>query len=178
MQTNEYLKDQKQIIQDLLIATLLELERYPELTGGDLIVGANENVLTLRNCGKGIPAGTIARAVLPETDGAPLDRPVSELYPIEALMEADSFELHSFHSRECTSLRYEKGARQELRVYPDIAQDGLLIHLEWNGALPQDRILSGKDVATAMRRLYSEDLSLARPVWKPTVWFNGNRIRY
>ena len=178
MKTNEYLNDQKQIFRDLLAATVLELDAYPDITKGDLTFGANENVLSFRNCGKGFLSGVIARAVLPVTEDGQPDGHISDLYPMEALTMADLFELHSFHNGETTFLRYEKGKRTEMRVYQDFnTPSGLLIRLEWGQDLTEG-ILNGKDVASAMRRVASGNAPLPRMRWRPTVWFNGERIKY
>ena len=66
MKINEYLKDQKQIFWDLLAATILELDRYPDILKGELVFGANETVLSFRNCGKGLLPGVITKAILTE----------------------------------------------------------------------------------------------------------------
>lgn len=66
MKVNEYLKDQKQIIWDLLAATLLELDRYPDILKGEFVFGANETVLSFRNCGKGFLPLVIAKIVFRE----------------------------------------------------------------------------------------------------------------
>ena len=52
MEINEYLLDQKQIFRDLLAATVLELDRYPDIIKGDLVFGANETAFSFRNCGR------------------------------------------------------------------------------------------------------------------------------
>ena len=78
MKNNEYLSDQKQIFRDLLAATVLELDAYPDITKGDLTFGTNGNVLSFRNCGKGFFSGVIARAVLGWSAGRPHIGPVSD----------------------------------------------------------------------------------------------------
>ena len=57
MQINEYLNNQKQIFWELLAATVLELDQYPDITKGELSFGANETALTFRNC-VSIPTST------------------------------------------------------------------------------------------------------------------------
>ncbi len=179
MQINEYLNNQKQIFWELLAATVLELDLYPDIAKGEFSFGANETVLSFRNCGRGILAGKIARAVLPETEGGLTERHLSELYPLDALLETDLFELHSFHGGEATLLRYEKGSRTELRVYPDFnTPEGLLVHLEWGRELLMTQVLQEKDVASAMRRVMSPKSPLPKLRWRPAVWFNGKRVAY
>ena len=179
MKTNEYLKDQKQIFWDLLAATVLELDIYTDIAKGEFTFGANESVLSFRNCGKGFLSGVIARAVLPITEDGVADGHLSDLYPMEALLTADVFELHSFHNGESTFVKYEKGKRTEFRVYSDFnTPSGLLIRLEWGQTLPEEQILKGKDVASAMRRIMSKSSPLPAMRWKPTVWFNGERVKY
>ena len=176
---NEYLKDQKQIFWDLLAATVLELDRYPDILKGEFVFGANETVLSFRNCGKGFLPLVIAKAVLPETDGEKADGHMSDLYPMEALLAADEFELHSFHEGKATALKYEKGELVELGVYPDWSTpEGLLIHLEWSCSLVEKQILNRRDVTSAMRRLFSGKAPLPKMRWRPTVWFNGERVMY
>ena len=82
MEINEYLKDQKQIFWDLLAATVLELDRYPDILKGDFVFGANDTVLSFRNCGKGFLPGVIAKAILPDVEGEKPDGHMSDLYPI------------------------------------------------------------------------------------------------
>ena len=89
MKTNEYLKDQKQIFWDLLAATVLELDIYPDIVKGEFTFGANESVFSFRNCGKGFLSGVIAKAVLPTTEKGVADGQMSDLYPMEALLKAD-----------------------------------------------------------------------------------------
>ena len=176
---NEYLKDQKQIFWDLLAATVLELDRYPDILKGEFVFGANETVLSFRNCGKGFLSLVIAKAVLPETDGEKAHGHMSDLYPMEALLAADVFELHSFHAGKATALKYEKGELVELGVYPDWSTpEGLLIHLEWSYSLVEKQILNRRDVTSAMRRLFSGKAPLPKMRWRPTVWFNGERVMY
>ena len=179
MEINEYLKDQKQIFWDLLAATVLELDRYPDILKGDFVFGANDTVLSFRNCGKGFLPGVIVKAILPDVEGEKADGHMSDLYPMEALLTADVFELHSFHDGKTTALKCEKGELTELRVYPDWSTpQGLLIHLEWSQGLPEAQLLKKKDVASAMRRVFSGKAPLPKMRWKPTVWFNGERVMY
>ena len=74
MGINDYLKDQKQIFWDLIVATVLDLDRFPDILKGELVFGAKDTVLSFRNCGKGILPGMIAKA-LSRYNGA-LIRPV------------------------------------------------------------------------------------------------------
>ena len=179
MKTNEYLKDQKQIFWDLLAATVTELDIYPDIIKGKFTFGANESVFSFRNCGKGFLSGVIAKAVLPVTEDGVPDGHMSDLYPMEALLAADVFELHSFHNGEGTFVKYEKGERTEFRVYSDYTTPtGLLIRLEWGQELLKEHTLQEKDVASAMRRIMSKDSPLPAMRWKPAVWFNGERVRY
>ena len=98
---------------------------------------------------------------------------------MEALLTADVFELHSFHNGESSFVKYEKGKRTEFRVDPDFnTPSGLLIRLEWGQALPEEQILKGKDVASAMRRIMSKSSPLPAMRWRPAVWFNGERVKY
>ncbi len=179
MEINEYLKDQKQIFWDLLAATVLELDRYPDILNGELFVGAGATVLSFRNCGKGFLPGVVAKAMLPEEEGIHADGPISDLYPIEALLPAGVFELHSFHNGHATALRCEKGVLAELRVYPDRgAPDGLVFRLEWSQSLPDTQVLTAKDVAGALRRIMSGKTPLPPMRFRPTLWFNGERVMY
>lgn len=179
MKTNEYLNNQKQIFWDLLAATVMELDIYPDITKGEFTFGANGSAFSFRNCGKGFLSGVIARAVLPVTEDGQPDGHMSDQYPMEALLSADIFELHSFHNGEGTFVKYEKGERTELRVYSDYTTPpGLLIRLEWGQGLPDEHVLREKDVASAMRRIMSKDSPLPVVRWKPAVWFNGERVRY
>lgn len=93
MKINEYLKDQKQIFWDLLAATVLELDRYPDILKGELVFGANETVLSFRNCGKGLLPGVITKAILTDEEGKQADGHMSDIYPMEAILLSDVFEL-------------------------------------------------------------------------------------
>ena len=93
-------------------------------------------------------------------------------------MKADVFELHSFHNKECTLLKYENGERKELHIYPDSAEDGLLTHLEWEGGKGMLNILTEDDVVSALKTVLSKRFDRNRLTWKPEVWFNGNRVKY
>jgi len=86
MKTNEYLNNQKKIFWDLLAATVLELEVYPDITKGEFTFGTNGNAFSFRNCGKGFLSGVIAMAVLPTTEERRPDGHMSDLYPMEALL--------------------------------------------------------------------------------------------
>ena len=98
---------------------------------------------------------------------------------MEALLKADELVFHSFHDGRATALKYEKGELVELSVYPDWSTpEGLLIHLEWSQGLPEPQRLNARDVASAMRRLFSGKAPLPKMKWRPTVWFNGERIMY
>ena len=178
MNDNEYLNNQKQIFHDLLEATIHEYSTIPEKNRGDIVIGSNGTVLSFRNSTKGILAGVIARSVLPEADGVSLNGVISKLYPLESLMKADVFELRSFHNKECTFLKYENGERKELHIYPDTAQDGLLIHLEWKGGKGMFTILTEDDVISALKSVVLKRFDGNRLTWKPEVWFNGNRVKY
>ena len=178
MNDNEYLNNQKQIFQDLLDATIHEYSMIPGKERGNITIGANGTVLSFRNSTTGILAGVIARSVLPEADGVSPDSVISELYPLESLMKADVFELHSFHNKECTLLKYENGERKELHIYPDSAEDGLLTHLEWKGRKGMLNILTEDDVVSALKTVLSKRFDRNRLTWKPEVWFNGNRVKY
>lgn len=179
MEINEYLYNQKQIFWDLLAATVLDIDKYPDIIMGDLVIGANGTVLSFRNCGKGFLPGVITKAVLPDEEGKQADGHMSDIYPMEALLSADVFELHSFHNEIATALKCKKGELEELRVYPDrLAPEGLLIHLEWSERVPETQVLKEKDVASAMRRVMSGTASLPKMRFRPTVWFNGERVLY
>ena len=159
MNDKEYLSTQKLIIHDLLKATIYEYSMIPGKNRGEIIIGANRTVLSFRNSTKGFFEGVI-----------------SELYPLESLMKSDVFELHSFHNKECTFLKYEHGERTELHIYPDTAQDGLLIHVEWEEGMVT--ILTEDDVVSALKTVLSKPFKGNHLNWKPEVWFNGNRVKY
>jgi len=44
--------------------------------------------------------------------------------------------------------------------------------------LPEAQLLKKKDVASAMRRVFSGKAPLPKMKWKPAVWFNGERVMY
>jgi hypothetical protein len=166
MENNDYLGNQKQILDALLAATMKDYASHPDMFKGDIVIGANGGVLSLRTNGKGILSGQISKAVLPVKDGEMPEETISEFYPLEPLMRAAVFELHSFHNRECAFLHYEKGERKEFRVYEDLAQDGLLIRVEhkFDGSVKIEDVI--------------ESIKKAKLRWKPEVWFNGERVKY
>ena len=138
MEINEYLLDQKQIFRDLLAATVLELDRYPDIIKGDLVFGANETAFSFRNCGRGFLPGVIARAILPERDGENADGHMSDLYPMEALLKAEMLEFHSFHDGRATALKCEKGELVEENLVEEI-----FLHPRSHAA--KQLIIEGKD---------------------------------
>ena len=160
MKKKDYLNDQKQIFRDLLEGT--------EKGRGEIVVGAHLTVFSFRASTAGVPAGVIARAVLPEVDGSLPKAVISDSYPFEALMKADVFELRSFHNNECTLLKYENGKRQELHIYPDKAPDCMLVRLEWLSEEGASTVLTEQNVINELKRLS----------WETAVWFNGRRVKY
>ena len=168
--------NQKQILYDLLESTCLDYCATPEKQKGDIVIGANKTAFSLRNDGMGILSGSIVRAVLPSED-TPLRNPeISKYYELEPLFCVDVFELHAFRQGECALLRYEKGIRTLFSVYPDTAQDGILVHLGWESALNEEQIITQEDVRAILRRLLTGNTPPYRLPWKPKVWFNGKLI--
>ena len=181
MEINEYLKDQKRIVYDLLGATLRVYMATPEKGPRNIILGAHATVLKYRDMCGGFPAGAIARAVLPDAEGGGLETAIFEQYPLEPLLEADVFEMHAFCQGVCTVLLYktEDGCRKkELHVYPDDAPEGLLVRVEWNCGLKPEQMETEADLAEAMRKqLRRLDWSW-KMRWEPEAWQNGKRVRY
>ncbi|MBR5256837.1 MAG: hypothetical protein IKV62_08705 [Bacteroidales bacterium] len=176
MKNNLNITSQKQILYDLLESTCLDYCATPEKQEGDIVIGANKTTFSLRNDGMGILSGSIARAVLPAED-TPLQNPeISKYYELEPLFCVYVFELYAFRQGECALLRYEKGERKLFSVYPDSAQDGILVHLEWDTALIEERIITKEDVTAVLRRLLVGNTPPYRLSWKPKVWFNGKLI--
>ena len=176
---NEYLNDQKLIINDLLKATLQDYAEKPRKEKGSIIIGAKATVLSYRDSSNGILAGVIARSILPNVDEEPCEEAISMAYPLEQLMTADIFELHSFHKGTCAYLCCKNelcGSRTEFHVYPDTAQDGLLIRLEWHSS--NVATITEEDVVNALRDLLSQQPKESRLFKKPEVWFNGVRVVY
>ena len=176
---NEYLNDQKQIINDLLKATLQDYAENPRKEKGSTIIGAKATVLSYRDSSNGILAGVIARSILPNVDEEPCEEAISMAYPLEQLMAADIFELHSFHNGTCAFLRCANellGSRTEFHVYPDTAQDGLLIRLEWHSS--NVVTITVEDLVNALKNLLSQQPKESRLFRKPEVWFNGVRVVY
>lgn len=135
MKNNLNFIDQKQILYDLLESTCLDYLATPEKQKGDIVIGANGTNFSFRNFGMGILSGAIALTVLP-AGITPMQQPeISKYYELEPLFCVDVFELHAFRQGECALLRYEDGERKLFSVYPDPAQDGILVHLEWKPTL-------------------------------------------
>ena len=178
MNGNVVLYDPKTIFQNLLEETIQEYAGIRGKQQGDIIVGASESVFSFRNNGGGIIAGRIASGVLPVNDGAlPIER-ISPIYDLEQYLNADRFELHSFHGKERTVLLYEHGERREFSVVPDeSAPEGILVQIEWKSPLTPEDVLTEKDVFHALLRMFPFDSSQARLGWEPAVWFNSKRIQ-
>lgn len=176
----EDLTNQKQIIHILLGATLRDYAGNIRKRKGDIIIGARGSVLSYRDFSTGFLAGVIARSVLPTEEGVPCEEAISLTYPVETLMAVDVFELHSFHKKECAFLSLKKeatGVRKEFHVYPDTAQDGLLIRLEWNSG-GNVQVLTTEDIIDSLKTIYASHSSTDHPGWKPEVWFNGVRVPF
>ena len=181
METNELLNNQRLLIYELLFATLQEYLSSPEDGPRDIVIGAHETVLTYRDSSKGIPAGIIARSILPGADGVLTEGVLSERYPLEPLMDANVFEMHSFRMNECTILSFrEEGneRRRELHVYPDKAPDGLLIRLEWKSGLGKEQVETEGCLRRDLKKLLVFHSWDEKRNWKPRVWLNGIHIKY
>jgi hypothetical protein len=179
--------NQKQIFHNLLEETIKEYAAIP-VTGDTntkinraIVIGANENVLSIRNGGLGIGAGRIARAILPVEEEEEAKWVISDIYHLEQYLDMPVFELHSFHDGECTVLRMKKGKMEEFSVCPDtITKSGLLIHIEWEEGqgIDASEVLTEKEVFTVFMRMFSLLNKKCPLSWEPAVWFNGNRILY
>ena len=168
--------DQRQVLYDLLESTCADYCATPEKQKGDIVIGANKKAFSLRNNGMGILSGSIARAILPAEDTPLRNAKISKYYELEPLFCVDVFELNAFRQGECALLRYEKGERKLYSVYPDSAQDGILVHLEWDSALNDAQIITEEDVRAVLRRLLVGNTPPYHLSWKPKVWFNGKLI--
>jgi hypothetical protein len=179
MQRNVVLCDQKQIFLNLLEETIREHASQPERKSDDIVIGANENVFSFRNSGRGIIAGKIACGVLPNQDGVDPQETISPWYNLNQYFGADLFELHSFHNHEGSVLILEDEERKSFSVYPDeSAPEGILIHIEWKTELAPENILTERDVFHALLKMFPLNAKYARLHWEPVVWFNSNRILY
>ena len=49
MENNDYLGNQKQLLDALLAATMKDYAAHPDMFKGDIVIGANGGVLSLRN---------------------------------------------------------------------------------------------------------------------------------
>ena len=97
MESTPLFTNQLALMAALLEATRSDYFSSPDARRGDIVAGANGGNFTFRNNGAGIPFGQMVRALFPVEGDA---TPISNLYPIESLIGADLFELHSFVEKE------------------------------------------------------------------------------
>ena len=83
MENNDYLGNQKQLLDALLATTMKDYAAHPDMYKGDIVIGANGGVLSLRNNGKGILSGQISKAFLPVKNGKMPEETISEFYLLE-----------------------------------------------------------------------------------------------
>lgn len=162
METINILTNQFAIMAALMEATRNDYFSSPDARRGDIVAGANGGNFTFRNNGAGIPFAQMVRALFPVDDQ---DVPISELYPIETLIGADLFELHSFVEKEHAIVHFEKGKRKLFNVEPDeSAPDGILIRIEhkWKD------VLSVEELPSCMEHLPK--------IWRPVMFFNGEKV--
>ena len=162
MESTSLFKNQLALMASLMEATRNDYFSSPDARRGDIVAGANGGTFTFRNNGAGIPFSQMVRAIFP-VEGEAI--PISELYPIESLIGADLFELHSFVEKEHAIVRFEKGKRVLFNVEPDeSAPDGILIRVEskWKDALTMEELPS------CMANLPK--------IWRPVMFFNGEKV--
>lgn len=175
---------QKQIFQNLLEETLWDYAASPEKTKGVINIGAGTSAFSFRNDGPGIPAVSMANAVLSVPYDQVPEEPISVGYSLNQYVGHEVLEIHSWQIGHCTVLKYgrdEKTFKRKLMQFtsfPAFDFTGLLVHIEWEPALEEAAVLTKKDVIRAFQKVYSGAWDIPRPVWKPELWFNGEQIRY
>ena len=162
MKTTDILRDQSALLTNLLKATQVDYSAKDCLKS-DIVVGANAGNFSLRNNGMGIPFENMVRAIFP-VEGE--DVTITDIYPIEQLLNADVLVVHSFRSGEHAVMRFEGGKRKSFHVEEDTAQDGVLIRVEWSGM--KAKPIEKEGLPTCVKGLEHQ--------WKPLLFFNGERI--
>lgn len=181
MDDNAFHDNQLIIFQALVDGTMRECEQLVERERRLLSVGAYNNVLAFRNLGQGIPVARMVRKFFPLGDSVP-DATVpcvSQLYPIEELIEQDVFELASFRKREGTRFCFKGGKLERFSVDPDWgASEGLLFRIEWQSPLAKECVLTAESAAKILRKVIVRGNGGSGFGWGPLVRFNGRRLEY
>lgn len=178
---NTFHNNQLVIFQTLVEGTMHECVQLEERDRRHLSLGAFDTVLTFRNLGQGIPVSRLVRQLFPVEDGTiNFDYDcISELYPIEALVKQDVFELATFQKHEGTSFRFKNGKREWFHVEPDwVAPEGLLFRIEWKTPLPNECVLTPATAAEIIRKTISHGKRENGLNWRPVVRFNGEQLDY
>lgn len=178
---NTFRNNQLEIFQSLVEGSMRECARLEERARRQLLLGAFDTVLTLRNFGNGIPVARLVRQLFPVDDPAvgPDYDCITELYPIEALLKQDVFELVTFQKHEGTRFRFTDGKQVWFSVEPDMtAPEGLLLRIEWKSPLPKECVLTPATAAEILRKTISQVKRETGLSWRPVVRFNGEQLDY
>lgn len=178
---NSFRNNQLVIFQSLVDGTMRECAKLDEKERRHLSIGAFDTVLALRNFGRGIPVARLVRQLFPVDDPAvgPDYDCISDLYPIEDLLEQDVFELATFQKHEGTRFCFKSGKRERFNVEPDwVAPEGLLFRIEWKAPLPKDFVLTPEAAAEILRKTISQGKRETGLSWRPVVRFNGEQLNY
>lgn len=178
---NTFRNNQLVIFQTLVEGTIRECASIDGKERRYLSIGAFDTVLTLRNFGHGFPVSRLVRQLFPVEKPAvgPDYDCISELYPIEALLKQDVFELATFQKHEGTRIRFKDGKRERFSVEPDMtAPEGLLFRIEWKSPLPKECVLTPATAAEILQKIISRGKRESGFNWRPVVRFNGEQLDY
>lgn len=178
---NTFRNNQLVIFQTLVEGTIGECASIDGKERRYLSIGAFDTVLTLRNFGHGFPVSRLVRQLFPVEKPAvgPDYDCISELYPIEALLKQDVFELATFQKHEGTRIRFKDGKRERFSVEPDMtAPEGLLFRIEWKSPLPKECVLTPATAAEILQKIITRGKRESGFNWRPVVRFNGEQLVY
>ena len=168
------LKDQKELLEPLLLATLQDYEGITPPVCHPLSIGSKADAISLRHFGKGIPPHILIQDLIPEEEELVSQGDFICRYGIGPLIPAPKVKINSFHHRTNTVVLFEHGQLIDCFISRDVAPDGILIHAEWDGKETKVEPISEHDLVTALQQL----VPAANLPTRLNVYFNSHPLWY
>lgn len=149
------LKDQTPVLREMILATFYDYARLAAEPSHPIVIGSGPGGLTLRHYGYGAPLAQVL-----------------ERYGIEPLLAAPLLKINSFRDDTNAELRFDGGQPRPLRVRPDVAPAGILIHADWDDF---EVAPVTTDILRAILCDFADGFKLP---WKPAVRLNGEMLDY